>query len=190
MARINLLPWREERRNEKKREFGVAAAGSVLLMGGIVLLAHIQINGMIGYQESRNRYIQEEIKQVESKIREIRDIEKQKAQLIARMRVIERLQRNRPEVVHLFQELVERIPEGVQLSQLSQSGSAITLKGQTQSNARVSSFMRALDSSDWFTKPQLDVIQSSSRGGDRTRSFTLRIQQANPAGGSGNGEKG
>ncbi len=190
MARINLLPWREERRNEQKREFGVAAGGSVLLMAGIVLYVHMHINGMIDYQQSRNRYIQQEIKQVESKIREIQDIEKQKKQLIARMRVIERLQRNRPEVVHLFQELVELIPEGIQLSQLSQSGSAITLKGKTQSNARVSSFMRALDSSDWFTKPELDVIQSSSKGGDRTRSFTMRIQQANSADESGNGEKG
>ena len=190
MARINLLPWREERRNEKKREFGVAAVGSVLLMAGVVLYVHMHISAMIDHQESRNRYIQQEIKKVESKIKEIEDIEKKKKQLIARMRVIERLQRNRPEVVHLFQELVERIPEGVQLEQLSQKGSTITLKGKTQSNARVSSFMRALDGSDWFTKPELDVIQSSSKGGDRTRSFTMRIQQANPTDESQKKEKG
>ncbi len=190
MARINLLPWREELRNEKKREFGVAAGGSVLLMAGVVLFGHIQINGMIDHQESRNRYVQQQIKLVESKIREIRDIEKQKQQLIARMRVIERLQRNRPEVVHLFQELVELIPEGLHLSQLTQSESKITMKGQAQSNARVSSFMRALDSSDWFTKPKLDVIQSQSKGVDRTRSFTMQVQQANPVGDPQPDEKG
>ena len=109
----------------------------------------------------------------------------------ARMRVIERLQRNRPEVVHLFQEMVELIPEGVQLEKLTQKGSKITFTGKTQSNARVSSFMRALDGSEWFTKPELDVIQSkSSKGGSRLRSFTMRIQQDNPADESGKEEEG
>lgn len=179
MARINLLPWREEERKKKKREFGVLAAGSVLLMGGVVLLAHMHINGLIEHQESRNRYLQEQIKLVEKKIKEIRDLEKQKQQLIARMRVIEKLQRNRPEVVHLFQELVELTPEGLHLTRLTQKDSSITVNGVAESNARVSSFMRALDASPWFSNPVLDVIQSSG-GAERTRNFTLRVQQANP----------
>ena len=181
MARINLLPWREEQRKQKKREFGVVAGGSVLLMAGAVLYAHIHISGMISHQESRNRYLEGQIQLVEKKIREIRDLEKKRKQLVARMRVIEKLQRNRPEVVHLFQELVELIPEGLHFTELTQKGSSITIKGVAESNARVSSLMRALDQSAWFANPKLEVIQSGAKGVNRTRDFTLQVKQASPS---------
>ncbi len=181
MARINLLPWREELRKQKKREFGVIAFSSVMLMGAVVLYAHLHIAGLIEHQESRNKYMQGQIKLVEAKIKEISELEKKRQQLIERMRVIEELQLNRPGVVHLFQELVLLVPEGLHLDTLKQAGDKIMVTGIAQSNARVSSFMRAIDDSPWFDKPQLDVIKSESKGVDRSRKFTLQFVQTNPA---------
>ncbi len=178
MARINLLPWREGLRAQKKREFFVAMGGTAFLMVGVVFYVHMHISGMIDYQNSRNNFLRQEIKQVEAKIKEIQEIEKQKQQLIARMRIIERLQGNRPEVVHLFDELARIIPEGLYLTNLKQSGKNLTLEGLAQSNARVSNLMRNLDNSPWFERPVLDIIQASSKGGERSRSFKLRVTQA------------
>lgn len=180
MARINLLPWREELRKQKKREFGMAAGGSVVVMIGVVFLAHMHINGLVAHQQSRNQYLKQQISAVEAKIKEIRDLEKQRQQLIDRMRVIEQLQRNRPEVVHLFQELVELTPDGLFLESLEQKDAIITVRGKAQSNARVSSLMRALDKSNWFAKPRLELIEAGPRGAERTRVFTLEFEQATP----------
>lgn len=176
MARINLLPWREELRKQRQREFVVTAAGSAIFMALVVFYGHIHINGLIDRQEKRNEFLQDNIKRVEAKIAEIRDLEKKKEQLLARMRIIERLQGNRPAIVHLFDELVVAVPEGLYLNDLKQSGSALTLNGRAQSNARVSTFMRNLDESEWFTDPQLDVIQTEG-GPTGMRKFTLKVKQ-------------
>lgn len=180
MARINLLPWREEQRNQRKREFFFAVGGSVIFMLGIVLYVHMHIGGLIANQNSRNDYVKREIKVVEAKIAEISELEKQKEQLISRMRVIEQLQSNRPEIVHVFEEIAKLAPDGLYLVKLTQAGRNVTLEGVAQSNARVSSFMRALEESPWFTKPQLEVIQSSTKEVDRSRTFKLRVSQAGP----------
>lgn len=179
MAQINLLPWREEERTRKKNEFYSILGGTVVLMAVIGLAVHVYMAGMIDHQEKRNSYLQSEIRKVDAKIKEISDLEKKKEQLISRMRVIERLQSNRPEVVHIFDELVRLVPEGLYIQSFVQKGSALTIKGKTQSNARVSALMRALDESSWFASPSLDVISGQSKvAGQGLRDFTLNVKQA------------
>lgn len=178
MAQINLLPWREEERKRKKQEFFTIMGGTAILMAVLGLATHVYVAGMIDYQERRNSYLNSEIRKVEAKIKEISELEKKKEQLIARMRVIESLQSNRPEVVHLFDELVRLVPEGLYLQSLTQKGRDLQIKGQTQSNARVSAFMRALDESIWFTTPALDVISGQRTTGQGLRDFSLVVKQA------------
>ena len=178
MAHINLLPWREERRKEQLRQFLTLLGLSVILVILIILAIHLQYNRMISAQEARNQYLKNEITAVEKQIREINNIAKEKKRLLARMEVIQQLQRDRPGIVHLFDQMVKVIPEGIYLNSLKQSGKKLTLKGVAQSNARVSAYMRNIDASDWLTKPQLDVIQKkgSSTKSDG-RDFTLQAEQ-------------
>lgn len=179
MAHINLLPWRAELRQQKKKEFLTVVGGGAIIFAGIVLLVHIYIASLIDYQEARNNLLRSEIKVVEGKIKEIRSLERQKEQLIARMRVIEQLQSNRPEVVHLFDEIAKIIPEGLYITEITQQGRRVTIKGKAQSNARVSAFMRRLESSNWFSTPQLDVISTKKERAQKTREFTLYVRQVN-----------
>lgn len=178
MARINLLPWREELRKERQRQFltlaGVALGLTVLAM----ISVHIYFVGVIDYREKRNAYVQNEIRQVEKKIAEIKELETQKEQLVARMRVIERLQRNRPEIVHIFDELVKLTPDGLYLTNMTQKGPLLILEGEAQSNARVSALMRNLDNSEWFDRPELKVIQKQGKEAVKSRKFTLNVLQA------------
>ena len=182
MAQINLLPWREEERKRKKNEFYGIVAGAVTLMGVIGLATHMFIAGMIDYQNSRNTYLKSEITKVDAKIKEISELESKKEQLISRMRIIERLQSNRPEVVHMFDELVRIVPEGLYIQSVEQKGKDITVKGQAQSNARVSAFMRALEESAWFNSPALTVISTKQAGTVKFREFTLKVKQSGTVG--------
>lgn len=175
MAHINLLPWREELRKERQRQFAVVAIGSVVLMGLIILLVHLNIGRNIDNQDSRNRFLKKQIAQVEKQISAIRNLEREKQRLLDRMDIIQRLQRNRPEVVHLFDEIARRTPDGVYLKSIKEGGSNMVLRGVAESNARVSAFMRNLDASDWFTNPRLDVIQSQAKGAERSSDFTLNV---------------
>lgn len=179
MAHINLLPWREELRREKQRQFITLLGLSVILMGLIILVVHLRINGMIDHQESRNRFLENQIKQVEKQIKEIDKLEEEKRRLLARMEVIQELQRNRPEVVHLFDEIARIIPEGIYLESMKQSGKNLVLNGIALSNARVSAFMRNIEGSDWLANPRLEVIQKQGKGdqSDSTRSFVLHLSQ-------------
>lgn len=177
MARINLLPWRDEKRKELRKQFVFIAAGSGVLMLLVILYVHIYVSGLISDQNSRNQYLQQQIGGVNSKIKEIEGLEKQKQQLLARMKVIEQLQQNRPAVVHLFESLAKAVPDGLYLTSLTQSGTSLTITGVAQSNARVSSFMRNLDNSRWFENPVLDVIQVKDKG-EQSRTFVLRVTQA------------
>jgi len=180
MAHINLLPWREEERKRKRKEFYTVTAGVVLLMAVVGLATHLYVGGMIEYQIERNDLLKGEIKKVDAKIKEIKELEKKKEQLIARMRIIERLQGNRPEVVHIFDELARLVPEGLYINSLQQKGRHLTIKGMAQSNARVSAFMRSLEASKWFGSPSLNVISTKGNAGRRYREFTLQVDQANP----------
>jgi len=182
MAHINLLPWREAQRKQKKQEFfivvGVAAVLMLLVVGGV----HVYMASLIDNQVLRNDTLKQEIKIVEKKIEEINALEKQKEQLIARMRVIEELQSNRPAVVHLFDELARLVPEGLYIESLEQKVNRITIKGYAQSNARVSAFMRALEDSEWFKNPLLDVINTKAAGTRKNREFALFVDQDAPKG--------
>lgn len=178
MAHINLLPWREELRKQRNVNFYTLVGSAAGLMLIIVAVIHLQIQSEIDHQNRRNSYLEQEIKIVESKIKKIKDLEKKKQQLISRMEIIERLQSNRPEVVHLFDELAHLVPDGLYMRTVSQKKRLLTIKGIAQSNARVSAFMRALDQSIWFDEPNLLVIKAEKQGFDRAREFTLIVKQA------------
>jgi type IV pilus assembly protein PilN len=180
MPRINLLPWREERRREQRRDYlgmlGLTAGAAVVVW----LLIHFVYVARIEYQDGRNAYLGEQIARLDRQIREIQALEQERAQLIARMKAIEALQSSRPLVVHLFDELVTTLPEGVYLTDVRQQGATITLQGIAESNARVSNFMRNIEASKWLRNPRLEVIESSDGQKGRDARFILRAEQ-NPA---------
>jgi type IV pilus assembly protein PilN len=177
MARINLLPWRENLRKQRQREFGLTAVGALVMTLLLGLFVHIRVELMIDHQISRNDYLKREIAEVDRKIREIKELERTKARLLARMNVIQRLQSSRPEVVHLFDELVNTIPDGAFLVQVAQRGKGITLNGRAQSNARVSAYMRNVDASPWIGSPNLQVIENKNQTGTGFSHFTLSAVQ-------------
>ncbi len=180
MARINLLPWRQERRAEQQKQLLSITGLSVILMFLIVVAVHLEISRQTNSQNARNIFIKNEIQQVEKQLTEIHNLEKAKEQLLARMKIIQQLQQNRPEIVHLFDEVARQIPEGVYLRSFQQTGKQLKLEGVAQSNARVSAFMRNIASSDWMTDPRLDVIQTdkSKQNTENTRTFVLHAMQA------------
>ncbi len=185
MARINLLPWRENLRRQRKRNFYLMLLATVLLAALALVLWHLQVQAEIEYQNARNDFLRSEIAKVNTKIREIRGIEKRREQLIARMNVIQALQVSRPMVVHMFDELVKTIPDGVYLDQLTQVGDKVSLTGWAQSNARISAYMRNIERSPWLADPQLKVIKNKdSKAADpgAMARFTLELKQANPNG--------
>ena len=180
MAHINLLPWREELRKQKQREFGLMAAGGVVIAGLVVLLSHLHVDGMINDQNQRNAFLQNEINILNQRIGRIQELEAMKQDLLARMNVIQELQSSRPESVHLLDELVRTLPEGVYLNKFVQRNRGLTMNGIAQSNARVSDYMRNIDGSEWFTGPRLDLIKTSEVNRRRISDFTLRGSQKAP----------
>ena len=180
MARINLLPWRAERRKARQKEFGVMLGLAVL--GGILasFLIVSFYNGRISSQNARNDYLRGEIASVDKQIVEIEALDKQKARLLARKEVIEQLQSNRSQMVHLFDELVKTIPDGVALTAIKQEGEMLTLSGRSQSNARVSTYMRNLEGSGWMTRPDLTVIEAKEGNSGLPYTFDLTVKLANP----------
>ena len=177
MARVNLLPWREELRSQQRTEY-LAALGICAVFAAIVWFGiHLYFGELIKQQERRNTFLNEQIVLLDKKIEEIKRLEREKESLIARMKAIETLQTSRPIVVHLFDELVTTLPEGVYLKEVSQKGDTVTIKGVAQSNARVSSYMRKVEESEWVKEPKLSIIQSSSEDGRRIADFTLTLKQ-------------
>ena len=177
MPRVNLLPWREADRKRRRQEFIfsiVAAIGSAAL---VTLAGRGLMAGAISHQETRNRALETQITALEKQIEEINGLEKQKQALIARMEIIETLQRSRPEIVHVFDELVRVLPEGVYLTYLKQSGPRIEMRGIAQSSTRVSTFMRNIDSSEWLADPSLQVVETKGRDDGRGAQFTLFATQ-------------
>lgn len=174
MAHINLLPWREELRKQKQKEFGVSAIISVAVAGVVVLLAHLQVSGMINTQQERNAFLEAEIKILNERIGRIKELKALKNDLLARMTVIQELQGSRPESVHLADELVRSLPEGVYLNKFSQKQKNLSMTGVAQSNARVSDYMRNIEDSEWFTNPRLDQITTKQQKNRRIANFALR----------------
>ncbi|UCE88972.1 MAG: PilN domain-containing protein [Pseudomonadota bacterium] len=177
MAHINLLPWRQELRKEKQKQFFVVAGLSVVLAAVIVLAAYMQMSRMISGQEARNNFIKRQITEVEQQLKEIENLEREKDRLLARMKIVQELQSNRPEIVRLFDEVARIVPDGVYLKSLAQKGRTITVDGQAQSNARVSSFMRNIEDASTLQSPLLEVIETDEKSEERARNFKLKASQ-------------
>jgi type IV pilus assembly protein PilN len=175
-TRLNLLPWREIRRKEQDRQLLTIGIGAWLLMAVVVFYAHFHVTDLIDRQNKRNEYLQQEIDKVEKQIKEIAELRKKRQDLLARMNVIQQLQADRTRVVRLFDELVRRVPEGVQLKTFKRQGQNISLGGVAQSNARVSALMRNLSASDWFADPELEVINVKQSGGTRVSEFSMKVK--------------
>lgn len=181
MAHINLLPWREARREELKRAFlsilGLVAAAAVAL----VMLADRVVNSQIDNQKSRNDYIAENIRILDKQVEEIRDLQRKRNQLIERMRVIQDLQGNRPIIVRVLDQLVRTVPDGVFYNRVAARGQQLSINGVAESNNRVSSLMRRLDASDWLRSPNLDAVRAAPLFGDQANTFDLTVQVNLPA---------
>jgi type IV pilus assembly protein PilN len=173
MAKVNLLPHRAEARAKRQRLFYqmlVASAVVGVFLGGAVWLGYSwQIDG----QNKRNAYLTAETAKLDAQIKEIEDLDKEKSTLLRRKKVIEDLQANRSQMVHLFDELVRTIPEGIRLTSVKQDGTKLTLEGLSQSNARVSAYMRNIEADGWMTNPDLTVIEV--RGDDKTLPYAFNL---------------
>jgi len=177
MPHINLLPWRDDLRKRREKEFIITAVIAALMMGGVVLGVHLHYESRIAYQNQRNTFIDAEISALDKKIKEIEDLKKERDSLIARTKVIQDLQAGRPEIVHVFDELVTTLPDGVYYTKVSQKGRRLDLTGVAQSNARVSSLMRSLNTSTWFDNPELVEITTSEQKTTAVRlsKFILKV---------------
>jgi len=180
MPRINLLPWREAERKRKRQEFFLSIGAAVATAALVTLLGRWQMNAAIEHQGERNRIISDEIAELDKQIQEIVGLEKQKERLLARMEIIETLQRSRPEIVHVFDELVRILPEGVYLTYLKQTGTRFEIRGVAQSSTRVSAFMRNIDASEWLADPALQIVQRTGAGAGSS-DFTLFANQRSHA---------
>lgn len=176
MPRINLLPWREAERKRRRQEFIFASVGALLAAGVLTLVVNWQFDSAISNQNERNQVLKNEIANLDKEITEILGLEQQKQRLLARMQVIEQLQRSRPEVVHLFDQLVRTVPDGVYLTAVKQTGKRVQLNGVAQSSTRVSSYMRNIDASEWMADPALEVVETKGSANSGAQ-FTLYANQ-------------
>lgn len=186
MPRINLLPWRNEERKERKLAFFVAIGGATVAAAVVAFAGWLMLNSMIESQNQRNERLRAEIRLLDKQIEEINNLESAKQKFIARMEIIEKLQRSRPEIVHLFDEIVKQLPDGVYLTAVKQTDKKLRFDGVAQSSTRVSAFMRNIDGSEWMRNPDLEIVQSSTGGSG----FTLYAEQVSTVGEDGNGGPG
>lgn len=180
MPRINLLPWRAEERKEKKLAFVVAILGATVASLVAAFGAYMMLNAMIDGQLQRNARLKDEIKLLDKQIEEINSLESAKQKFIARMEIIEKLQRSRPEIVHVFDEIVKQLPDGVYLTSVKQTNKSLKFEGVAQSSTRVSTFMRNIDASEWLQKPSLDIIENK-QGQTAGSSFIMTAEQVSTA---------
>lgn len=176
MPRINLLPWRDEQRTERRNQFFVVLGATAGLVALLILISNMTFSGIINHQQSRNQLLQSQIDLLNIRIKEIIDLEDKKDRLLARMEIIEQLQRSRPGIVHVFEELVTTLPDGVYLREVKQNGTRLEIIGSAESNTRVSALMRNIDSSDWLSSPDLEVVEVKARSaenGRRASEFTV-----------------
>lgn len=194
MPRINLLPWREDERKERKIAFGVALGAAALVACVSAFAVYLMYSSMIEGQQARNDKLRAEIKVLDKQIEEINNLENAKQKFIARMEIIGKLQHSRPEIVHVFDEIVKTLPEGVYLTTIKQNDRRLKFEGVAQSSTRVSTFMRNIDSAEWLHNPELEVVQTTTKGSAQgSSSFTLYADQVATAGGdetAGAGRKG
>jgi type IV pilus assembly protein PilN len=173
MPRINLLPWREQERKIRRREFSVAAGGAVFASIIFILGGKLLYSSWTDAQNEKNNLLKKEIVKLDAQIADIQDLETRKQRLVARMEIIEKLQRKRPEIVHLFDEIVKTVPDGIYLTAIRQTGNKLEIHGVAQSSTRVSTFMRNIDSSVWMDNPVLQVVESAKDSASGGSNFTL-----------------
>lgn len=183
-TRINLLAWRDEERQRKTTEFTSQLILCAVLAALAVFYGTFSVQGQIDYQDRKNQFLQTEINRLTAQLEEITELESTKEKLLSRMQIIQQLQTRRPQVVHLFHELANTLPDGVSLTSIVQNKDSITLSGKAESNTRVSAYMRNLDNSEWLTAPRLEVIQTSKAASFST--FKLHLQQTQPKAGAKN----
>ncbi len=185
MIKINLLPWREEMRQEKQNAFAQTFAVAMLLTGFILIGIHFYFSQQQNYQFQRNQLLQNEITLLEEQISSVKNLEAKKARLINKIALIYNLQRSRPEIVHIFNEIPRAISDGLFITKLTRVGRDFTFEGKSQSNTLVSDFMNAIENSEWLQTPTLDVIQDKTvveaKNNDNVKmhDFTLRTKQRN-----------
>ncbi|AMO57877.1 pilus assembly protein PilN [Endozoicomonas montiporae] len=180
MARINLLPWREQLREERKKRFITVLMMSIVLGAAVVFLGDLAVSSSVNAQASRNLYLQSHIKKLNKSIAEIKDLRKKREQLLERMTVIQGLQGNRPVSVRVFDQLVRVVPKGVYFKKVSMEDSTLKLVGIAESNNQISALMRNFNSSEWFTDPNLTAVRKVTANGERQNEFDLTIQQTTP----------
>ena len=181
MARINLLPWREQLREERKQQFLVSLAGVFILACGLVFLGDQYLSSAIDNQNARNDFLKKEIATLDARIEEIKELKTRRQQLLERMKIIQDLQGNRPIIARVFDQLVRTLPDGVYFTSLKMKDRDIAINGAAESNNRVSSLMRNLDGSDWLSSPNLSEVKAVTSGGvDQANVFTLSVQQVSP----------
>lgn len=162
MAKINLLPWRQELRKQRQQEFIAFLMAVVIVAAGIVLVGHMALSTQVSGQEERNAYIKSEISKLDGQIKEIDELQKRREELLGRMKVIQDLQGRRPVIVRIFDELVRVIPDGVYFTKLERTGDVFRLSGVAESANQVSALMRNLDASPWFQNPQLSTVAAET----------------------------
>jgi len=175
MARINLLPWREEARRERQRQFLYSLVGTLVLGAILVLIVGMFFDQRISQQEDRNQRIQTEIDRLEERIARIAELERTRNRLLSRKQIIESLQASRSLTVELLDKLAKTIPVGITLTSVRQQGSNLTLLGTSQSNARVSAYLQSLDEMDLFVAPELQFVKASERPATRTETYEFAI---------------
>jgi len=182
MIRVNLLPHREMRRRRQQQHFFVMLGIVAALGGATWFVVHTYLSDRLEEQNHRNKFLQEEIVKLDKEIEEIKKLKEQTAALLARKKVVETLQGNRSEVVHLLDQLVRQLPDGIYLRAIKQTGNRVTISGYTQSQARVSTLMRNLESSEYLENPSLIEIKAVALGGARLNEFTMNVALTRPKG--------
>jgi type IV pilus assembly protein PilN len=181
MARINLLPWREQLREERKKRFGVALVFSALIAFALVFLGDRMLNGAIDNQVARNEFIRGEIAVLDARIAEIKELQAKRQQLIERMNIIQNLQLNRPVIARIFDQLTRTLPDGLYFEKASMVGNTISVLGSAESNNRVSELMRSMEASDWLSNATLTQVKLTTAGElEQANNFMLTVQQSRP----------
>lgn len=180
MAHINLLPWREARREERQKAFYVMLGAGFAFALLVLYLATNYANSLIDEQNSRNQFLEQQIAQLNKQIKEIETLERERERLVARMQVIQELQQSRPKIVAVFDALVRTVPEGVHFESVSREGDVLRIEGVAQSNARVSVLMNQLDDNPEFNESKLRVVQRTTERENAIRKFTLEVDESKP----------
>ena len=190
MARINLLPWREQLREERKKQFLSILVLIVIVAGLLIFLGDRSLNGKINDQNARNAFLQKEIQLLDGRIKEIEELQARRTQLLDRMKIIQDLQGNRPIIVRVFDELVRTLSDGVHFTAVNMKGSVVSIKGGAESNSRVSNLMRQMDASDWLAEPNLTAVKAVTQGAlEQANEFEMSVRQTEPGAAAAEGEQ-